>query len=113
MEVLDGYDWREAFEFGGDVERVPPGSTISNEAVKREDVVEVLAVDEGENDEAAWIVVGKLADARWFALEAWCDYTGWDCQAGGRAYVAATQDEIVRFGLDNDQRKRLNLNLPG
>lgn len=110
---LEGYDWQEVFVYGGDVERVPPGSEISRDAVRLADVVEVLYAVEGENDGPCWVAVGRLQDDRWFAIEAGCDYTGWDCQAGGRAYVAADPEAIVRFGLDNDQRKRLGITLEG
>ena len=44
----------------------------------REDVVEVLAIDDGENDEADWVGMFALADGRYAYVEAGCDYTGWD-----------------------------------
>lgn len=36
----------------------------------------------GENDGAAWIMIGKSAHY-YFCFEASCDYTGFDCQGGG------------------------------
>jgi hypothetical protein len=46
-------------------------------------------------------------------LEAGCDYTGWDCQADGFAYVAASLNDLVRFGLTTEHREALGLPLVG
>jgi hypothetical protein len=51
-------------------------------------------------------------DGRWFHIEAGCDYTGWDCQAGGAATVAKTKANIIRYGCTDEDRKILNLELP-
>jgi len=83
---LEGYDWKEAFGYAGEPEAhgsgVPteavPGSGIATTPFSRVDVAEVLATAEGENDGPNWLCVGKLKDGRWFALDAGCDYTGWD-----------------------------------
>lgn len=52
-----------------------------------QDIQQVLAVIEGENDGANWHWVLQLkpesaVDGKWFAyLTGGCDYTGWDCQS--------------------------------
>lgn len=60
------------------VERVVGDEVTSIDFFTREDVEKIFHSDEGENDEASWIMVGKLKDGRYFFLEAGCDYTGWD-----------------------------------
>ena len=86
-DKLKGYDWKHAFAYAGEpcdygspnVERaLPNDEDISVDTFSRSDVEEVIHCVEGENDVNDWIVVGKLRDGRFFALSAWCDYTGWD-----------------------------------
>jgi hypothetical protein len=97
LERIDDYNWREAFGFAGDpgrtdasgyydgactieqVERVPgQQKTVSNAPCLREDVETIIAIDDGENDEANWLGLFKMKDGRYLALSAGCDYTGWD-----------------------------------
>ena len=94
LEAIRGYDWGEAFGFAGDpglgksssgvytleqVERVPgQQKTVSARPCLREDVVEIIAIDDGENDECNWLGLFKMKDGRYLALSAGCDYTGWD-----------------------------------
>jgi hypothetical protein len=122
LKELDTYDWEEAFGYAGKEEGTcaywqgrDPVKTIkfcnivSEEPFDREDVEEIVAMDEGENDGSNWIGVFKLKDGRYATIDAGCDYTGWDCQAGGIAEVAGTLEEVIQYGLDDGQRKRLKL----
>lgn len=87
-KILDDYSWKEAFGFAGkepDVynnekpERaLPNDSDLSVDSFDRLDVKRIIALDEGENDEKNWLIVGELNDGRFFAISAGCDYTGWD-----------------------------------
>lgn len=127
LEQLSGYDWAKAFECCGPPDgrdetwgadnlpdvRTHPGSGISTEPFQRNDVTELAYIAEGENDGPTWVCVGLLADGRWFALSAGCDYTGWDCQSGGSAHVAATREDAARLGLDDSERARLGLSAAG
>lgn len=81
----NAYDWREAFAYAGgggcgepNVKRAAPHIEVSEAPFGRDQVVEVIAARPGENDGPNWVCVGRLADGRWFALDAGCDYTGWD-----------------------------------
>lgn len=74
-------------------------------------VAEVIASSEGENDGANWLLVVKLADGRYSFLSAGCDYTGWDCQAGGHSEERDSLAELVRFGMGQDDRERLGFEL--
>lgn len=109
---LDTSDWREAFAFAGepgqsnpaDVRPAIPDSGISLTGFGVADVVEVGGLIEGENDGEPWRCWGRTFDGDWFYLEAWCDYTGWDCQAGGCATMAKTKDECLRFAMTDEAR---------
>lgn len=118
LKELEGYDWQEAFCYAGDpqgsyglpdVRRAHPTSSVSLDGFGREDVVKITALDEGENDGPEWVCLGKLRDGRWFYLSAGCDYTGWDCQAGGSATVARTKAELLKYGLTDSEKARLGV----
>lgn len=114
------YNWREAFGYAGGPnadsnsagsipEAAPLGANVSIAPFGLDDVAEVFAASDGENDERDWVCYGRLIDGRYFSLAAWCDYTGWDCRAGGAAQVANTREEIERFGMTNEMRERLGV----
>jgi hypothetical protein len=112
----DAYDWREAFAYAGkdrgNGEGVPmlcAGADCSAEPFGRADVATIIAAVDGENDGPEWLICGRLKDGRWFALSAGCDYTGWDCQAGGQAWVSDTKANLIAFGLSDEARRRLDL----
>lgn len=124
LKELDTYDWEEAFGYAGKstntcaeyqgknpVKTVQFCEQVNEDPFDREDVEEIISMSEGENDEENWIGVFKLKDGRFATIDAGCDYTGWDCQAWGVAEVAGSLEEIIRFGLSNEQRTRLNLPL--
>lgn len=57
--------------------------------------------------ELVLVVVAKTTDGRWVSIEAWNDYTGWGCQDGSDVRIGGTEDQVVRFGLTEDARRRL------
>jgi len=101
LDELDDYDWAKVFECCG-----PPDGDSSwgpdNEPdvratdgfkkdmsilgypgpgtaeFTREDVVQILAMSDGANDESSWMGLFRLKDGRYAYAEAGCDYTGWD-----------------------------------
>lgn len=97
MIDLNKYDWREAFGFAG---------------FPIEEVAEVIRAEEGENDGDSWLAVGRLKNGVYFLLSAWCDYTGWDCRAGGDSEEAATLEDLVRWRMTDKDRSRLGYALP-
>lgn len=119
LEVLQGYDWEEAFGYAGEpnsegapnISGALPGNTYDLTPFTREDVYKIFGIRPGENDEEEWLIYGKLKDGRWFYLEAWCDYTGWDCQAGGSVTIANSRDEIERFGMGKENRRILGVTI--
>lgn len=110
--LLDDYDWAEVFAFasggkGGCNSGVPmvcAGSQCADTPFDRSDVGQILHLRTGENDGNTWIVVGQLDDSRWFLIEAGCDYTGWDCQAGGQAWVSDSLQNLEQFGYTDNIR---------
>jgi hypothetical protein len=95
--MRENYDWREAFRYA---------------SFEFDDVASIIATDEGENDGRNWLAVGTLKDGQFFILSAGCDYTGWDCQAGGQSEVADTLDNLIRWRLGEEDRERLGFKLP-
>lgn len=93
-EFFDDYDWKKAFSFA---------------SFQPKDVKRVIAHDEGENDGPDWLAIGELNDGRWFVLSAGCDYTGWDCRAGGHSTEWPTEEELCRLGLTIEEKQRLGI----
>lgn len=90
-ELMEDYNYQELMEYG------PPA----------EDVAEVMRTHDGENDYENWLVVLRMKDGRWCFVTAGCDYTGWDCQAGGDHYFAFSEEELVRTCLTQSNRRDL------
>jgi len=85
FKLLNDGDWAEAFGCAGDSGQylgvdisAVPGSDVPTDPFRLNDVAELLAADEGENDGPEWLAAGRLYDGRWFFVAAGCDYTGWD-----------------------------------
>ena len=96
-EMLASYDWQEAFHYA----KFQPSEVAS-----------IIKTDEGENDGNNWLAVGTLKDGSYFILSAGCDYTGWDCQAGGDSETAPTLAHLIRWHMSDDDRARLGYSLP-
>jgi hypothetical protein len=85
IPVIQDYDWKQAFGYAGepDVDPSPalswahPEDQVSLVRFTRRDVCRVYYFIEGVRNETNWLCVGELFDGRFFALRAWCDYTGW------------------------------------
>lgn len=73
---MASYDWEEAMRYA---------------KFTFEDVETVIYAKEGENDGEHWELVVQLKNGKFGWLSAWCDYTGWDCQAGGSSGVEETE----------------------
>lgn len=110
LERISDYDWEETFALSQ-----PPEPTQGYggglEAFTREDVEEVIAAEDGENDGDHWEGVFRLKDGRFVFVSAWCDNTGWGCQDGGQSWVAADLPSLIRWGLPAETRERLKLPL--
>lgn len=115
LQELNDYNWAEVFGEGSGgnctaiIPNTPPGIEVDGKTFSREDVVEISEMVEGEHDGPDWVVYGRLADGRWFVARGGCDYTGWDCRAGNGGDVANTKDEIIRYGLTQEERERFSI----
>lgn len=113
FKELDDYGWKNAFgEDWIDPAPVINSRGISLAGINREAVDKIIAMIEGENDGPFWTGIFKLKDGRFISVCSGCDYTGWDCKAEGEIFVAHDEDSIKRFGLSEEERKRLNIILP-
>lgn len=113
IEVL-GYAGKDATYASNAKPPTPVGEDPPHgEPFGMNDVIEIIAADPGENDEQEWVCALELADGRFAYIEAGCDYTGWDCQAGGSAWVACDLYNLIRWGLTDSARSRLKLPLDG
>lgn len=71
-------------------------------------IVAVYADAEGENDGPNWLAVVEFSDGLFGYVSAGCDYTGWDCQAGGNIVYASSLEEVKNdLVLDDEGRERL------
>lgn len=77
--------------------------------LRPDEVAEVLAhhIEFGDYAETEVWLLGRVNDGRHFFLNSSCDTTGWDCQAGGHAYVAKELDRVKTFGMTIEERAKL------
>ena len=92
-EMQNDYDWQEAFSyFNCDINKVQ----------------KIIAYDNGENDSQDWIGIFQREDGKYIYGEAGCDYTGWDCQAGGHSETFDTLEKALsKISLPEETRTRL------
>lgn len=93
-ELKEDYDWQNAFSYAD---------------FSINDVKTIISSYEGYNDGDSWSIVVELNDGRFGYVDAWCDYTGWDCQAGGDSEIKNTLEELQRWSLTSKLRRKLNL----
>ena len=60
---------------------------------------------EGENDEESWLLLCQLDNGYYAYLEAWCDYTGFDCQGGMKLYCSKELHIHVEMAMDDTSRE--------
>lgn len=96
LKELDSYDWEQAFGYA---------------SFTRSDVESIHGIEEGANNGPSWVIYGRLKSGEWFLLDAGCDYTGWDCQAGGDSWTAPTMEDLVRWKMTDEHRARFGIKL--
>lgn len=110
QEFMDSSDWEYIFQ-----NFISPTPVLGYEGLtgpfSREDVADIVALVEGENDGPDWVAVFRLNDGRFASVSAGCDYAGWGCQERGRAEVGGSLGDILRYGLTDDERQRLDVQL--
>lgn len=78
-----------------------------------EDIAEVLAVYEGENDERDWRWIVRLTSGNWAYIRGGCDYTGWDCQSWATSTIALPGSPLAQEEDDPEVRAELLRQLEG
>jgi hypothetical protein len=64
-------------------------------------------VQVGENDGDAWIFLVKHQNGYYIYFNAWCDYTGFDCQGGKVTEYSKSWEDMWRLGLPDDVRSMI------
>ncbi len=113
--LVDGlYDLVEAIAAAEDVQAIggPPPLMDGRFGVGEIGSINYLAIRGGDLAERNVEAFGRLAFGGWWLVESYCDSTGWDCIAGGSVRFARKFDELVRFGMSAETRRRAGLALP-
>lgn len=64
-----------------------------------QNIKEYYWIRPGENDEDAWLVLGRLKSGLFFFYKAWCDYTGFDCQGGMDLYACEDWKGLIKMTM--------------
>ena len=107
-EMKNDYGWQHAFYEAMYGDCKPWDDNIGPIS----QVVSVIAADEGENDGPDWIAVVEWSgpEGKYAVMRAGCDYTGWDCQAGGKMEYYDTEEEASSvLTLTQEERERLGI----
>ena len=115
-QFISDYNWDVIFDPHYDTKAgtnecdpCPPTSNVDTSFPSKKDVKKIIAIKNGINDESSWMGVFLLKDGRYLFAGGWCDYTGWDCQGGTSHEVSYTLEDLLQYGLNESQRKELNL----
>lgn len=108
---FDNYDWDHIFSNYTSQPTHTRERKVVDVSYASEDVDEILALEEGENDGPEWVGLFKMKDGKYLTVRAGCDYTGWGCQEDGNSDVSDTLEDAVHFGLTTPERDRLKSQL--
>lgn len=91
LETLMGaYDWEEAMRYS---------------KFRFDQIDKILFAIEGDHEWPPWLLIVELKGGGYGALRAWCDYTGWDCQAGGESGIFETLELAYNWLKDLDEEE--------
>lgn len=114
-ELLEDENWAQVFadendgNVNKDVDRAPPNSDVDISPMTRQDVAEIIASVDGQNDGDDWLGVFLLKDGRYLIAKGACDSSGWGCQAWNQLTVCEHMEDVLQFGLTADEKDRLGL----
>lgn len=111
IESLEEENWKRVFDYANGTDGRPSWALSRKECAcfDRENVDSIFGISEGDHDGPNWLVTGRLINGNYFFIEAGCDYTGWDCKAGGSAWVCDSFSVLTQLAMDEYQRERLDL----
>lgn len=108
-ELLNNSDWQNILSVLDEIHRVH-GATCSRDSFTIEDVKSVVALANGVSDyEKDWLGVFALRDGRFVFIAGGCCYTGREAAGEARAFVSESLPQLIRHGLGEEERFRLNL----
>lgn len=81
----------------------------TQEGYNADDIAEVLAVWEGENEGDDWRWILRLNDGRFVFLQGGCDFTGWDCQSYAVSAFAGLPDVLLIIEEQGDHKDRADV----
>jgi hypothetical protein len=100
FEFIDIYDPTEFIRgIPTDTDKSDPGDFPNN-------ITEYYWIREGENDGDAWELLCKLDNDCYVFYSASCDYTGFDCQGGMKAYISKDKNTLFYMGMSEEERTR-------
>jgi hypothetical protein len=85
---------------------IPTDKTQSDPGNFPNNITEYYWIREGENDGDSWELMCKLDNDCYVFYSASCDYTGFDCQGGMKAYISKDKNAIFYMGMNEEERKR-------
>lgn len=78
---MEAYSWQQAMMYA---------------KFKFSDIKKIIFSKEGFNDGDHWQLVVQLKNRKYGWLNAWCDYSGWDCQSGGNSDIVNNKKEALQ-----------------
>lgn len=110
QEFFQQYGFNDTFEMCCDsLSKIEQSEEVSTKSLSISDIEVVLAYDEGENDGENWIFILKAYDGRYAFMSAGADYTGFQCRSWiSGSHVSYNLNSLINFGLDDNERSRLN-----
>lgn len=114
-QLLADKDWAELFGEGRFVQKVVKKSNkksqVSLDPFNRQDIADIIALQNGSLDGADWLGLFRLKDGR--LLTAFggtrCFCNQWDCITQSLMVLCTNLDEVIQYGLDTSQQERLGL----
>ncbi len=88
----------------------------NNDIFTVDEIETVRAEITGHHDGDAWFWIIKLKgrankEERFVLTRAWCDYSGWDCQSGGKSVYAATARKAAMHAPEEEDGRHVQWNL--
>ncbi len=77
------------------------GDTFMSAYFCMEDVVQVVAREDGTSNPDSWLAVVRLVDGRFVYLNAWYEYIKWgDSRVEADAVIAQTLEDLTALGMN-------------
>jgi len=100
------FSWEGEWQYGP-ILYESPVTCSEKEMLDTTKFVKVFLAQPGENDEEAWKFLVKHENGCYIFFDASCDYTGFDCQGGGKIFYSKDPKQMWLFGLDDITREQL------